>query len=226
MARDDYDRNGERNRRSGSMQYGQGIQGEQTRSGSGEHLGGSQGRGNSGRGSDYGNTGSENYGGGGFSGGGGYGSQQGGGTQYGGSQYGMSGGFGGYGGGTSHVGRGPKGWTRSDDRIREDVNEQLERHPQIDASEIEVKVEKGEVTLTGTIDNRRSKHLAEDLAEQVSGVQDVHNQIRVKREGGMLSQLSGSANEDEHTQESSSARGSSSGIIGGSGGSNTGGSGS
>jgi PleD family two-component response regulator len=78
------------------------------------------------------------------------------------------------------VGRGPKGYRRSDDRIREDVNEELTRHPDIDPSDIEVRVEQCEVTLTGTVDHRHAKRLAEDLAERVSGVTEVHNQIRVK----------------------------------------------
>ena len=78
------------------------------------------------------------------------------------------------------AGRGPKGYKRGDDRIREDVNEELTRHPDIDATEIEVKVENGEVTLTGIVDERRTKRLAEDLAERCSGVREVHNQLRVQ----------------------------------------------
>lgn len=83
-----------------------------------------------------------------------------------------------------HQGRGPKGWKRSDDRIKEDINEQLSRHPHVDASDIEVKVEQGEVTLSGTVDDRYAKRMAEDAAEQVYGVTDVQNQIRVSRGGG------------------------------------------
>jgi len=87
-----------------------------------------------------------------------------------------------YGGGIGrHAGRGPKGWQRSDDRIREDVNERLTDHPHIDASEIEVQVQNGEVTLSGTVEERQAKRLAEDIAEAVSGVRDVHNQIRVQQ---------------------------------------------
>ena len=79
-------------------------------------------------------------------------------------------------------GIGPKGYHRSDERIRDDVSERLADHPEIDASNIEVQVSKGEVTLTGTVDNRRAKRLAEDLAEDCRGVKDVHNQIRVTME--------------------------------------------
>lgn len=39
-----------------------------------------------------------------------------------------------------HAGRGPKGYQRSDERIREDVCDRLTEHPAIDASEIEVEV--------------------------------------------------------------------------------------
>jgi osmotically-inducible protein OsmY len=83
----------------------------------------------------------------------------------------------------SHIGKGPKGWQRSDERIREEVNETLARHPEIDASEIEVRVEKGEVTLTGTVDDRRTKRLAEDIVERVFGVKDVENKVKVKGRG-------------------------------------------
>ena len=83
----------------------------------------------------------------------------------------------------SHAGRGPRNYQRADDRIEEDVNESLTRHPGLDASEIEVKVQSGEVTLTGTVDSRQDKRMAEDAAESCSGVRDVHNQLRVSSSG-------------------------------------------
>jgi hypothetical protein len=93
----------------------------------------------------------------------------------------------GVGGGVPHAagrfsGRGPKGWSRKDDRIMEDVCQRLTDHPDIDASEVEVKVESGEVTVSGIVDSRAVKRMVEDVVEQVSGVRDVHNQLRVKRE--------------------------------------------
>lgn len=97
------------------------------------------------------------------------------------------GGMGNYGGGLSDYGsgrfsgRGPKGYQRSDDRVREDVCERLTQHPDIDASEIDVKVSNGEVTLTGSVDERHCKRMAEEVAEQCSGVREVHNQIRVQQ---------------------------------------------
>src|SRR4051812_40409850 len=76
---------------------------------------------------------------------------------------------------SEHVGRGPKGYRRADERIEEDVNEALTDSPDLDASEIEVKVSNGEVTLSGTVTERSAKRMAEDIAERCSGVKDVRN---------------------------------------------------
>jgi osmotically-inducible protein OsmY len=78
-----------------------------------------------------------------------------------------------------HRGRGPKGYTRSDERIREDVSDRMTDDWRIDASNIEVKVSGGEVTLSGTVTNRDDKRRAEDIAESVSGVSHVQNNLRV-----------------------------------------------
>ena len=64
-----------------------------------------------------------------------------------------------------YTGRGPKGYQRADERIREDVCEALAQHGDIDASEIEILVQNGEVTLTGTVEDRYQKRLAEDVVE-------------------------------------------------------------
>ena len=128
---------------------------------------------------------------------GGYGSQ---GGSFGGQGYGQpsglagQGGYGGYGYGQvsssgmiepgqgrfgQHRGKGPKNYSRSDDRIKEDVSDRLGDDGEIDASEIEVMVSDGEVTLSGTVDSRDQKRRAEDIAEDVSGVRNVQNNIRV-----------------------------------------------
>ncbi|MFL5742881.1 MAG: BON domain-containing protein [Flavisolibacter sp.] len=84
-----------------------------------------------------------------------------------------------------HKGKGPKGYHRSDERIQVDVCDRLSDNPAIDASEVEVKVQGSEVILTGTVDSREDKRCAEDLAESVSGVTNVQNQLRVSHsEGG------------------------------------------
>ncbi len=83
------------------------------------------------------------------------------------------------------LGKGPKGYKRSDDRIKEDVCETLSRDHRIDASDIEVNVEDAMVTLSGTVDNREAKRTAEMIIENLSGVDDVKNEIRVKKSGDM-----------------------------------------
>ena len=87
-----------------------------------------------------------------------------------------------------HRGRGPKGYSRSDERIRDDVNDRLTDDPFLDASDIEVMVDKGEVTLTGKVTSREDKRRAEDLADNVSGVKHVQNNLRLGRsdDGGLF----------------------------------------
>lgn len=77
-----------------------------------------------------------------------------------------------------HRGRGPKGYRRSDARILEDVSERLTDDPRLDASEIEVEVQDGEVTLKGRVADREARRRAEDLAMAVSGVRHVMNHLR------------------------------------------------
>lgn len=78
-----------------------------------------------------------------------------------------------------HRGKGPKGYRRSDERIREDVNDRLSEG-YLDATEIEVSVAEGEVTLSGTVNSRSDKRRAEDIAEDVRGVKNVENRLRVQ----------------------------------------------
>jgi hypothetical protein len=77
------------------------------------------------------------------------------------------------------AGRGPKGYQRSDSRIREDVADRLTDATDIDASEMEVMVSNGEVTLSGTVRSRYEKRRSEDVSERIAGVRDVHNNLRV-----------------------------------------------
>lgn len=79
-----------------------------------------------------------------------------------------------------HRGRGPKGYTRSDERISDDVHQRLTDDPWVDASDIEVLVAAGEVTLTGTVSDRDEKRRAERCIEDVSGVHHVQNNLRLR----------------------------------------------
>ena len=78
-------------------------------------------------------------------------------------------------------GRGPKGYRRSDERIKEDVNDRLTDHAYLDASDIEVSVKDGEVTLSGKVLDRTDKRLAEDVVESISGVRNVQNNLRTDK---------------------------------------------
>jgi hypothetical protein len=98
-------------------------------------------------------------------------------------------------------GKGPKGYQRSDERLQEQVNDTLTDDHMLDASGIEVTVKNGEVTLSGTVDNREAKRRAEDLVEDISGVKNVENRIRVSAD---KSEERGT--QDRNAQESDKSR--------------------
>jgi hypothetical protein len=79
----------------------------------------------------------------------------------------------------SHRGRGPRGYRRSDESIADDLHVILTAHPDIDASDVEVHVANGEVLLRGTVRDRATKRLIEDVAYQIAGVLDVNNALRI-----------------------------------------------
>jgi osmotically-inducible protein OsmY len=77
------------------------------------------------------------------------------------------------------AGRGPRSYRRSDESIREEICESLTRHPDLNASDLQVQVEGGEVTLTGSVSDRDARWLAQGLVEAVSEVSLVHNRLKV-----------------------------------------------
>lgn len=77
------------------------------------------------------------------------------------------------------AGHGPKGYRRSDERIREEVCETLMKHPGIDASQFEVTVRNGTVTLRGSVPDRWMKRASEWVVDEVSGVRDIHNELNI-----------------------------------------------
>jgi hypothetical protein len=83
----------------------------------------------------------------------------------------------------SFRGRGPSGYQRSDERIREDVCDRLTDDDRVDAAGIDVAVKGCEVTLTGSVPDKHAKRMAEDIAESVPGVKEVQNQLRVQGRG-------------------------------------------
>lgn len=121
------------------------------------------------------------------------------------SQYGVGGGFErdrwspesrGYGMREDFSGLGPKGYRRSDERIKEEVCEALYASPFVDASDIEVSVNDGCVRLYGTVESRNAKREAETTIENLSGVTDIQNELRLKRTTDGESDLTRKSNRD------------------------------
>ena len=124
-------------------------------------------------------------------------------------------------------GHGPSDYTRSDERIREDVNDRLTDDPRVDARKVSVAVKDGEVTLTGSVSSREAKRRAEDVIDRLSGVKHVQNNLRVEQQDW---QRSGSWQDDRsttggHSGSSGTAGVSASGMSSTSGGSASTGSG-
>jgi hypothetical protein len=78
--------------------------------------------------------------------------------------------------------RGPKGYRRADVRVHDEVCARLTDDSRVDASAIEVSVEEGVVTLRGMVADRAQKRRAERIAEHAHGVEDVMNELRIRRE--------------------------------------------
>jgi len=89
--------------------------------------------------------------------------------------------------GRGFSGRGPKGYQRSDERVKELLSERLTDDDDIDASEISIEVKNGEATLTGTVGSREEKRAAEELAERSPGVREVQNHLRVTQDSSSWS---------------------------------------
>ena len=67
-----------------------------------------------------------------------------------------------------------------DERIRDDINDRLTDNDWLDATNVEAVVAGGEVTLSGTVDSRYAKRIAEDISASVTGVSNVQNNLRVQ----------------------------------------------
>lgn len=80
-----------------------------------------------------------------------------------------------------HVGKGPKNYRRSDERTREIVCERLTEDARIDASDIDVRVQDGAITLSGSVPERSMKHAAEDIAATCAPGEQIRNELKVVR---------------------------------------------
>ncbi|MDQ5859072.1 MAG: BON domain-containing protein [Acidobacteriota bacterium] len=72
---------------------------------------------------------------------------------------------------------------RSDLEIQQDVMRELRWDTRIGPTEVGVEVDKGIVTLTGTVENFAKKHAATEAAHRLVGVLDVANDITVHLAG-------------------------------------------
>jgi osmotically-inducible protein OsmY len=84
----------------------------------------------------------------------------------------------------SYRGMGPQNYSRSDDRIRDDICERLTDDDRIDASQVTIDVNQCTVTLSGTVPERAMRYYAEDLVDDVLGVQSINNQLKVQQDTG------------------------------------------
>jgi hypothetical protein len=75
----------------------------------------------------------------------------------------------------------PRGIRRCDPELYEDICEALLRRDDVDSSDVGVAVREGEVTLEGSVPERRMRYLIEDLAASHPAVRDVDNRISVRR---------------------------------------------
>lgn len=94
-----------------------------------------------------------------------------------------------------HFGKGPKGYQRADDRIRDEICERLARDGYIDASGIEVAVAGGVVRLLGSVQQVEDRHAVERVILDVYGVQEVRSELRLERSESQQSAASNDAGE-------------------------------
>ena len=81
----------------------------------------------------------------------------------------------------SYVGRGPRNYKRTDERILEEVHRILTEDDELDASDVEVAVQSGEVTLSGIVHSRQARRRAEELLDNVFGVSNVSNKLKINQ---------------------------------------------
>jgi hypothetical protein len=119
----------------------------------------------------------------------GYGAQGAGAAQHHGGQWSGYGALGTFGGERresrrqDRVRREPRGYQRSDERLRDEIYDKLIRQTNIDVSDVEVAIDEGVVSLSGMLSTRWEKHQVEDIVDSIWGVKDIHNNLRVRSAG-------------------------------------------
>jgi len=74
----------------------------------------------------------------------------------------------------------------NDSELRQDVIDELEFEPSIDAADIGVAVEDGTVTLTGHVRTYSQKRTAENIVKRVKGVRAIAQEIEVRTIGSHI----------------------------------------
>ncbi len=74
----------------------------------------------------------------------------------------------------------------SDLDLRQDILDELEYEPSLDAADIGVATENGTVTLTGHVRSYAEKRMAETLVKRVKGVRAIAQKIEVRPAGSHL----------------------------------------
>ncbi|HEX5414055.1 MAG TPA: BON domain-containing protein [Chloroflexota bacterium] len=68
---------------------------------------------------------------------------------------------------------------RSDAEVRQEVVEALTRDVRVDASQVDVQVENGVVTLRGSVTTPLERSVASEIVRRVKGVRELRNELRV-----------------------------------------------
>jgi osmotically-inducible protein OsmY len=70
--------------------------------------------------------------------------------------------------------------TKSDIQLKQDIEQELSWDPKVNAAQVGVSVDKGAVSLLGTVDTYAEKWAAEDATKRVCGVRTVAQDLTVK----------------------------------------------
>ena len=69
---------------------------------------------------------------------------------------------------------------KTDNQLKQDIETELRWDPAVHSAQIGVSVDKGAVSLLGTVDTYPQKWAAEDATKRVSGVRTVAQDLKVK----------------------------------------------
>jgi osmotically-inducible protein OsmY len=75
---------------------------------------------------------------------------------------------------------------KTDSQIQQEVLRELSWDPRVEETEVGVEVDRGVVTLTGTVSSWAKRVAAQDAAHRVAGVLDVADDVQVKLPGNLV----------------------------------------